>query len=35
MVSQCPIIAHTQFEYRFIANGYGTHLWHAHAGLQR
>lgn len=35
MVTQCPIIAHTSFEYRFEADSYGTHFWHAHAGLQR
>ncbi len=35
MVTQCPIIAHTDFEYYFEADSYGTHFWHAHAGLQR
>jgi FtsP/CotA-like multicopper oxidase with cupredoxin domain len=35
MITQCPINSHTSFEYRFYANDYGTHLWHAHAGLQR
>jgi len=35
LVTQCPIIAHTSFEYRFEADTTGTSFWHAHAGLQR
>ena len=35
MVTQCPVIAHSNFEYRFVAQEYGTHMWHAHSGLQR
>ncbi|XP_064615679.1 uncharacterized protein LOC135479706 [Liolophura sinensis] len=35
MLTQCPIPAHTQFQYRFIADTPGTHFWHSHAGLQR
>ncbi|WAQ99184.1 LAC1-like protein [Mya arenaria] len=35
MVTQCPIAAKTEFEYRFKAANAGTHFWHAHSGLQR
>jgi len=35
MITQCPIVAHTSFEYRFEADSTGTGFWHAHAGLQR
>lgn len=35
MVTQCPVVAHTSFEYYFEAESHGTHFWHAHAGLQR
>jgi len=35
LVTQCPIVAHTSFEYRFEADTAGTAFWHAHAGLQR
>ncbi|XP_045202825.2 uncharacterized protein LOC123556290 [Mercenaria mercenaria] len=35
MVTQCPIPIGTSFEYRFNATNAGTHLWHAHSGLQR
>lgn len=35
MITQCPIVAHTSFEYRFEIEKSGTHFWHAHAGIQR
>jgi L-ascorbate oxidase len=35
MITQCPVLAHSSFEYRFVARDYGTHLWHAHSGMQR
>jgi len=35
MISQCPINSHTSFQYKYIANDPGTHLWHSHSGLQR
>ncbi|CAF0713230.1 unnamed protein product [Brachionus calyciflorus] len=35
MITQCPILSHTFFEYKFAANDAGTHLYHAHSGLQR
>ena len=35
LITQCPIVAHTSFEYRFEADTTGTAFWHAHAGLQR
>lgn len=35
LITQCPILAHSNFEYRFQVHDYGTHMWHAHSGLQR
>lgn len=35
MITQCPVISHTSFQYNFKASDHGTHLWHAHAGIQR
>ncbi|XP_048246877.1 laccase-2-like isoform X1 [Haliotis rufescens] len=35
MVTQCPITAHSKFQYRFKAGNRGTHFWHGHAGVQR
>ncbi|OWF48064.1 laccase-7-like isoform X2 [Mizuhopecten yessoensis] len=35
MLTQCPIHAHSTFQYNFLAELPGTHYWHAHAGLQR
>ncbi|XP_041365213.1 laccase-2-like [Gigantopelta aegis] len=35
LVTQCPIHAHSTFQYRFSARSPGTHFWHAHAGVQR
>ncbi|XP_022087951.1 laccase-like isoform X2 [Acanthaster planci] len=35
MTSQCPIPIGASFTYRFPAETYGTHWWHAHAGMQR
>ncbi|XP_069112423.1 uncharacterized protein [Argopecten irradians] len=35
MLTQCPIHAHSTFQYQFLAELPGTHYWHAHAGLQR
>lgn len=35
MVTQCPISAHSIFQYKFQAHNSGTHYWHAHAGMQR
>ncbi|XP_060081291.1 uncharacterized protein LOC132560644 [Ylistrum balloti] len=35
MLTQCPIHAHSTFQYDFLAELPGTHYWHAHAGLQR
>lgn len=35
MLTQCPIHAHSTFQYNFRADLPGTHYWHAHAGLQR
>ncbi|XP_046390211.1 laccase-2-like isoform X2 [Ischnura elegans] len=34
MVTQCPIPAHTTFQYKFRASKAGTHLWHAHSGAE-
>ncbi len=35
LITQCPVISHTHFEYEFDAVDVGTHFWHAHAGTQR
>ncbi|XP_038050215.1 laccase-5-like [Patiria miniata] len=35
MTSQCPIPIGASFTYSFPAETYGTHWWHAHAGMQR
>ncbi|XP_071124881.1 uncharacterized protein [Mytilus edulis] len=35
MVTQCPILPYTSFQYKFKASTSGTHFWHAHSGLQR
>ncbi|XP_046546794.1 laccase-2-like [Haliotis rubra] len=35
MVTQCPITAHSTFQYRFKAGNRGTHFWHGHAGVHR
>ncbi|GAB6019581.1 hypothetical protein CHUAL_001150 [Chamberlinius hualienensis] len=35
MITQCPILPHNTFRYRFTASPVGTHFWHSHAGLQR
>lgn len=35
MITQWPILPHTSFKYKFIANDPGTHFWHAHSGIQR
>jgi FtsP/CotA-like multicopper oxidase with cupredoxin domain len=35
MLTQCPIISHTSFQYRFKAIDRGTHMWHSHAASQR
>jgi L-ascorbate oxidase len=35
MITQCPIIPHDSFQYKFVANDPGTHMWHAHSGVQR
>ena len=35
MVSQCPIIPHSSFQYKFKADDVGTHMWHSHSGVQR
>lgn len=35
MVTQCPILPHTSFQYKFVALNAGTHWWHAHFGIQR
>ena len=36
MVTQCPIIPHTSFQYRFSSqDNIGTHFWHSHSGVQR
>ncbi|RZF40482.1 hypothetical protein LSTR_LSTR000361 [Laodelphax striatellus] len=32
MVTQCPIPAHTTFQYKFRASQAGTHLWQIHTG---
>lgn len=32
MVTQCPIPAHTTFQYKFRASQVGTHLWQVHTG---
>ncbi|ESO96136.1 hypothetical protein LOTGIDRAFT_231844 [Lottia gigantea] len=35
MVTQCPIVSRTTFQYKFRASNPGTHFWHAHTGVQR
>jgi L-ascorbate oxidase len=35
MITQCPIVSHTYFQYKFRASNVGTHFWHAHSGMQR
>ena len=35
MITQCPILPHTKFQYVFKASNPGTHFWHSHSGLQR
>ena len=35
MTSQCPISFGNSFTYSFVADTYGTHWWHSHAGMQR
>ena len=35
MITQCSIMPHTHFEYKFYANDLGTHFWHAHSAGQR
>lgn len=35
MVTQCPIVPQTSFQYKFVASEAGTHFWHAHSGAQR
>ena len=35
MLTQCPIISHTWFQYRFKAIDRGTLMWHSHAASQR
>lgn len=35
MVSQCPILPFTTFQYRFVADDAGTHFWHSNTGVQR
>lgn len=35
MVSQCPILPYTSFQYRFVAEDAGTHFWHSSTGVQR
>lgn len=34
MVTQCPIPSSTTFQYKFRASRGGTHMWHAHTGVQ-
>ncbi|KAJ9592226.1 hypothetical protein L9F63_001227, partial [Diploptera punctata] len=34
MVTQCPIPSSTTFQYKFRASQAGTHMWHAHTGVQ-
>jgi L-ascorbate oxidase len=35
MITQCPVISRTSFQYKFVASDSGTHFYHAHAGTQR
>ena len=35
MVTQCPILPQTTFQYKFNAVDVGTHHWHAHSAMQR
>jgi L-ascorbate oxidase len=35
MVSQCPILPFTSFQYQYQANDGGTHFWHSSTGVQR
>lgn len=35
MVTQCPILPFTSFEYRFVADKSGSFIWHSHDGLQK
>ncbi|XP_012227593.2 uncharacterized protein [Linepithema humile] len=32
LITQCPILSYSTFQYKFRASVPGTHLWHAHAG---
>uniref|UniRef100_A0A1B6BZ72 Laccase n=2 Tax=Clastoptera arizonana TaxID=38151 RepID=A0A1B6BZ72_9HEMI len=34
-VTQCPVLPHTVFRYKYTADNVGTHFWHSHTGLQR
>lgn len=31
-VTQCPILPNNRFQYKFIADTAGTHMYHAHMG---
>lgn len=35
MVTQCPINAHSSFQYKFKPDYPGTYFWHSHSGTQR
>ena len=35
MVTQWPIMPFLSYQYKFIADDPGTHLWHSHSGIQR
>lgn len=35
MLTQCPILPNTHFQYQFKALDRGTHMWHAHSSAQR
>jgi len=34
-VTQCAVLPGERFDYRFVAEPAGTHVWHAHHGIQR
>ena len=35
MITQCPIVPHTNFTYKFTPTEVGTHWYHSHSGAQR
>ncbi|XP_015584710.1 laccase-4 [Cephus cinctus] len=33
-LTQCPIAPHNSFQYQFVAQPAGTHIWHSHIGFE-